>query len=172
MIVFVYEMTQMPSTSRLLVLVPAKQAFSYFTTAFLRCLPRSHPWCGYCDFSSKRQIFPTADIGIEHGITLALDGDEYEAPLAVGFMGSSHQCSFFQAPEKTNAVILPSMPLPTTEKLIYSWFRWSRCFTIQEAERFNEDALRMAWFRFRQSGFELEPEPLKPWRPWCHFVPL
>jgi len=126
-----------------------------------------------------KQIFPrTADIGIEHGTVLVLDGDEeyevttfrtedvyvdYRRPSAVSFVRSLEEdlkrrdftVNAF-ALDETGEIIDLFYGLEDLEKQVL------RAVGVA-SERFNEDALRiMRGFRFQASlGFELEPETFK-----------
>ena len=126
-----------------------------------------------------KQIFPrTADIGIEHGTVLVLDGDEeyevttfrtedvyvdYRRPSAVSFVRSLEEdlrrrdftVNAF-ALDETGEIIDLFHGLEDLENQVL------RAVGVA-SERFNEDALRiMRGFRFQASlGFELEPETFK-----------
>ncbi|WP_078143488.1 CCA tRNA nucleotidyltransferase, partial [Streptococcus pneumoniae] len=126
-----------------------------------------------------KQIFPrTADIGIEHGTVLVLDGDEeyevttfrtedvyvdYRRPSAVSFVRSLEEdlkrrdftVNAF-ALDETGEIVDLFHGLEDLEKQVL------RAVGVA-SERFNEDALRiMRGFRFQASlGFALEPETFK-----------
>ena len=123
-----------------------------------------------------KQIFPrTADIGIEHGTVLVLDGDEeyevttfrtedvyvdYRRPSAVSFVRS------LEEDLKRRDFTVNAFALDETGEII-DLFHGLEDLENQvlravgvASERFNEDALRiMRGFRFQASlGFKLEPE--------------
>ena len=123
-----------------------------------------------------KQIFPrTADIGIEHGTVLVLDGDEeyevttfrtedvyvdYRRPSAVSFVRS------LEEDLKRRDFTVNAFALDETGEII-DLFHGLEDLKNQvlravgvASERFNEDALRiMRGFRFQASlGFKLEPE--------------
>ena len=126
-----------------------------------------------------KQIFPrTADIGIEHGTVLVLEGDEeyevttfrtedvyvdYRRPSAVSFVRS------LEEDLKRRDFTVNAFALDETGEII-DLFDGLRDLENQvlravgvASERFNEDALRiMRGFRFQASlGFELEAETFK-----------
>ena len=123
-----------------------------------------------------KQIFPrTADIGIEHGTVLVLDGDEeyevttfrtedvyvdYRRPSSVSFVRS------LEEDLKRRDFTVNAFALDETGKIV-DLFNGLQDLENQvlravgvASERFNEDALRiMRGFRFQASlGFELEQE--------------
>ena len=126
-----------------------------------------------------KQIFPrTADIGIEHGTVLVLDGDEeyevttfrtedvyvdYRRPSAVSFVRS------LEEDLKRRDFTVNAFALDESGEII-DLFDGLKDLENQvlravgvAGERFNEDALRiMRGFRFQASlGFELEAETFK-----------
>ena len=126
-----------------------------------------------------KQIFPrTADIGIEHGTVLVLDGDEeyevttfrtedvyvdYRRPSAVSFVRS------LEEDLKRRDFTVNAFALDESGEII-DLFDGLKDLENQvlravgvASERFNEDALRiMRGFRFQASlGFELEAETFK-----------
>lgn len=126
-----------------------------------------------------KQIFPrTADIGIEHGTVLVLDGDEeyevttfrtedvyvdYRRPSSVSFVRS------LEEDLKRRDFTVNAFALDETGDII-DLFDGLKDLENQvlravgvASERFNEDALRiMRGFRFQASlGFELEAETFK-----------